>query len=577
MNRETFLESFGHIVDAPGGVDKLRSVILVLAMHGRLTSRLAEEETATELLARIDVVREAKIAARIMRRPKSFANPSPDQVPHLLPAEWQWARISRIAQVVGGGTPSVSDPANFEEPGIPWITPADMARGKIRRIARGRRGLSAQGLATSSATLLPPGALVFSSRAPIGYVAVAENELATNQGFKSLVPHAMECSPFLYWALRAYSGAIARLGSGTTFTEVSGAVMESVLLPLPPLGEQRAVVERIEQLMDLCDELEQQQAVRVAAHSALTASTLNQVTEAESVADLSVAVRAFADNIGLHLAPGEGDLAALNRVRQAILDLAVRGRLTRQDSADESANALVDRIASERARLVEAKAIRRPAPPAKLDPGIQAFEPPAGWVWCTLGELVVSNEAGWSPVCPAGPRSNPDQWGVLKLSAVSWGQFLPHEHKALAAGLVPRPAIEVRDGDFLMSRANTADLVGRSVVVADPPPRLMMSDLIVRLGFVNGVTAEYVNILNGTRAVRTFYAKVSKGTSDTMRKLSRHQILATPVPLPPLEEQCRIVRRVAELSVLCDDLERKLTAAQVLRGDVAASVAAHAV
>ncbi|MGY3567946.1 restriction endonuclease subunit S [Sinomonas sp. RB5] len=577
MNRETFLESFGHIADAPGGIDKLRSMILDLAMRGKLTSRLDEDENVTELLARIDAAREAKIAARKMRRPKNLGNPSPAQTPHPIPAEWRWVRASRIAHVIGGGTPNANDPANFEEPGIPWITPADMARGKVRGIARGSRGLSAQGLATSSATLLPPGSLVFSSRAPIGYVAVAQNELATNQGFKSLVPHAMECSPFLYWGLRAYCGAIASLGSGTTFSEVSGTVMESVPLPLPPLGEQRRIVERIEQLMDLCDELEQQQAAQVEARSALTASTLNRVAEADSATNARAGVRVFADHIGLHLVPGEGDLAALNRVRQTILDLAVRGRLTHQDSEDEPATELLERIASERAKLIRTKAIRRSAPPAKLDPDTLQFEAPTGWTWCTLGELLISNEAGWSPVCPAEPRSSLDQWGVLKLSAVSWRQFFPHEHKVLAAGLAPRPAIEVRDGDFLMSRANTAALVGRSVVVDNPPPRLMMSDLIVRLRFVDRVTAEYVNVLNGTRAVRALYAAVSKGTSDTMRKLSRDQILATPVPLPPIEEQTRIVRRVAELSVLCDHLQSQFTAARALRADVAASVAAHAV
>ena len=112
-------------------------------------------------------------------------------------------------------------------------------------------------------------------------------------------------------------------------------------------------------------------------------------------------------------------------------------------------------------------------------------------------------------------------------------------------------------------------------MVDNPPPRLMMSDLIVRLGFVHRVTAEYVNLLNGTTSVRALYAKASKGTSDTMRKLSRDQILATPVPLPPLVEQARIVDRVDELLTICDTLERRLLAAKSLRGDLAASIVAH--
>lgn len=351
--------------------------------------------------------------------------------------------------------------------------------------------------------------------------------------------------------------------------------LERLALAIPPLQEQQRIVQRVNELMHVCDDLEQQQAARTEARSNLTASALNRVTEALSVADVRAAVRAFAENIGLHLAPGEGDIAALNRVRQGILDIAVRGRLTHQDSAEEPASALLERITADRAKLVKSKTIRRSAPPTALDPETQDFQVPGGWEWCTLGELLISNEAGWSPVCPPEPRSSPDQWGVLKLSAVSWGQFRPREHKVLAAGLEPRPAIEVRDGDYLMSRANTAALVGRSVVVKDPPPRLMMSDLIVRLGFVDRTTAEYVNVLNGTRSIRSLYAEASKGTSDTMRKLSRDQILATPVPLPPLAEQGRIVQRVAKLAALCDALEGQLTAARALRADVTASVAAH--
>lgn len=328
--------------------------------------------------------------------------------------------------------------------------------------------------------------------------------------------------------------------------------------------------------MGLCDELEEQQAARAETRSALTAATLHRVSEADQADDLRAAAGTFADNIGLHLAPGEGDLAALKRVRQTILDLAVRGRLTRQERTEEPASELLKRINAERDRQVKAKEIRKPKALAGIDAGEWEFEVPVGWEWCRLGQLVLTHEAGWSPVCPSEPRSNDDQWGVLKVSAVSWGRFLEHEHKVLGAGLSPRPAIEVRDGDYLMSRANTAALVGRSVVVSDPPPRLMMSDLIVRLNFIDRVTAEYTNLLNGTRSVRAFYAEVSKGTSDTMRKLSRDQILATLVPLPPLDEQKRIVDRVQALFAICDQLEQQLLVAEVLRKDLGASVCAHA-
>lgn len=113
------------------------------------------------------------------------------------------------------------------------------------------------------------------------------------------------------------------------------------------------------------------------------------------------------------------------------------------------------------------------------------------WRATQLRELVASSGAGWSPSCDARPRSG-DEWGVLKVSAVSWGQFRPDENKALPAHLTPRPELEVQPGDFLVSRANTAELVARSVVVESTPPQLMLSDKIVRLRLAAAASQEVV-------------------------------------------------------------------------------------
>src|SRR5690348_13731188 len=107
--------------------------------------------------------------------------------PWRLPDDWQWRRAGDIAEITGGGTPPADDESNFEAGGIPWVTPADLTGYRDTYIARGRRGLSKKGLASSAARLMPAGTVLFSSRAPIGYCAIASNPISTNQGFKSLV------------------------------------------------------------------------------------------------------------------------------------------------------------------------------------------------------------------------------------------------------------------------------------------------------------------------------------------------------------------------------------------------------
>jgi type I restriction enzyme, S subunit len=104
-----------------------------------------------------------------------------------IPNNWLWAQISEIAKIVSGGTPPSHDSTNFQENGIPWLTPADLTGYEDNYISRGRRDLSQKGLDSSGAKKLPEGSVLFSSRAPIGYCVIAKNEISTNQGFKSLV------------------------------------------------------------------------------------------------------------------------------------------------------------------------------------------------------------------------------------------------------------------------------------------------------------------------------------------------------------------------------------------------------
>lgn len=189
------------------------------------------------------------------------------------------------------------------------------------------------------------------------------------------------------------------------------------------------------------------------------------------------------------------------------------------------------------------------------------LEPDEDWRQTQLRELVTSSGAGWSPSCETWPRTG-DEWGVLKVSAVSWSQFRPEENKALPAHLEPRPELEVCPGDFLISRANTAELVARSVVVEDTPSRLILSDKIVRLRLSGACDPRFIQLVNSAPKSRSYYARAAGGTSSSMKNVSREQILALPVLLPSLAEQHRIVTKVNELMALCDRLETRQSDAQ---------------
>lgn len=150
-------------------------------------------------------------------------------------------KISELGNVVGGATPSTKNPAYWDG-NIPWLSPKDLTRYHSRFIGHGARNITQDGIDSSSTTMLPTGTVLFSSRAPIGYVAIAANPICTNQGFKSVVPNDQTDSLFLYYLLKANKNKIEGLASGTTFKEVSATTMRSLEVKVPAsLGEQRAI------------------------------------------------------------------------------------------------------------------------------------------------------------------------------------------------------------------------------------------------------------------------------------------------------------------------------------------------
>lgn len=155
--------------------------------------------------------------------------------------KWSKACLGEVAQVVSGATPK-SSVDEYWDGDIPWITPADLSKLEAKEVSTTSRQITEAGLASCSARILPARSVLFSSRAPIGHVAINAVPMATNQGFKSLVPDQKLVNPdFLYWWLKSNKSYLQSLGRGATFKEVSKEIVESIEIPLPPLEEQRRI------------------------------------------------------------------------------------------------------------------------------------------------------------------------------------------------------------------------------------------------------------------------------------------------------------------------------------------------
>lgn len=258
------------------------------------------------------------------------------------------------------------------------------------------------------------------------------------------------------------------------------------------------------------------------------------------------------------LATAPGGVAKL---RELILTLAVQGKLVPQDPADEPASLLLQRLASQRATSF-AKMSKREQESASVT---APYVLPQSWEWVRLGDVVENMGSGWSPACEEGARTDPQKWAVLRTTAVQLNEYRPDEHKVIPSKLTPRPEIEVKNGDVLITRAGPLNRVGISCWVNDTPPRLMLSDKIVRLHAIGDELLPAFIVLALNAGWTKSQIEVAKtGMAASQVNISQADLKALVLPVCSKAEQSRIVTRVEALMRLCDALEAKgqLEAAQ---------------
>ena len=254
-------------------IEVAKSKILDLAIRGKLVPQDSNDEPASVLLERIRAEKETLIKAGKLKRDKKesviFRGEDnsyyekvvedvrciDNEIPFEIPETWVFVRLKHIGTVIGGGTPKTNVPS-FWDGEIPWLTPADLSGCKETYVSAGGRKITQEGLDSSSAQLMPAGTVLYSSRAPIGYVAISTNPIATNQGFKSVIPFDFSMSEYLYYCLQARTPDIEQRATGTTFKEISGSAMAETIIPLPPIAEQQAICQKLKESFSAIERIE---------------------------------------------------------------------------------------------------------------------------------------------------------------------------------------------------------------------------------------------------------------------------------------------------------------------------------
>jgi len=425
-----------------------------------------------------------------------------------LPKGWVWTELGQISIVASGGTPSTANDSNFGGD-IPWVTPADLSVNQGKFISKGRRNITQHGLSSSSAVLLPSGTVIFSSRAPIGYVAISANDICTNQGCKNFIVYSGVFNEYVYYYLKANKSLAETYASGTTFLELNASRANTLPIPLPPLPEQHRIVAKIEELFTKLD---------------AGVEALNRIK------------------------------AQLKRYRQAVLKHAFEGKLTAEWHEThkhelEPVSVLLDRIKQERKENLKAR--YEELPPLDIS---DLPELPEGWEWTKVGELfdisyglsesLSKTEADTQADVPVIRIPNITEFGSLNLTQL---KYFPLEK-------VRKEKLVVNRNDVLFNWRNAPKWIGRSAVFDRDGEFANASFLLKLRPYIQGYSHFASYYLNHLRISGYFLTKVSNAVNQA--NFNATMTAQVEIPFPPLLEQHRIVEEIERRFSIADQIEK---------------------
>lgn len=535
MNAEQLLQHFERISEAPDAITRLRRFILDLAVRGKLVEQDPSDEPAAELLKRI-AAEKARLAKGSGKG--TLVKTHSRSAQYALPDSWIWSEVEAVSYIEMGQSPP-SEHYNQHGEGVPFFQ-GKTDFGKINPTPRY--------WCTSPSKYAEPGDILLSVRAPVGPTNVANQRCCIGRGLAALRPYPGLDRDFMLLGLKALESDLASLGFGSTFVAINKKQLTGYLFPLPPLAEQHRIVGRVNELMAVCDQLEAAKAEREQCRDSLVTASLQGMNQP---ADEEETYREHARFTFTILPRITTRAAHIKQLRQAILNLAVRGKLVPQDPSDEPASELLKRIAAEissfsranRCSLVTADSISNEDMP---------FSKPHGWEWTRLCELFrVITDGDHQPP----PRAD-EGIAFLTIGNITTGQLdfsgcrlVPEPYyKSLAAYRTPAP------GDILYTVVGAT--YGRPAVVNTDRSFCVQRHIAI-MKPAREMSTRYLTVLLSSSLIYDQATQSTTGTAQpTIALRPLRNFLA---PLPPFAEQHRIVAKVDELMAICDQLEAQIT------------------
>ncbi|MBV2096902.1 MAG: restriction endonuclease subunit S [Candidatus Thiodiazotropha sp. (ex Codakia orbicularis)] len=554
---------------SPYGIQKLRELILELAVRGRLVPQDPDDEPASVLLERVAAEKEAASNKKGRRKPKATPEVTGEERAFELSKGWEWTRLGALAEVVRGVTYKKHDAQEsaFE--------------GGIALLRANNIGMSVnfdnlvyvpQQLVRDEQQLVKGDLLIAMSSGSASLVGKAaqfdSNMSATFGAFCGVVrSYSALLFKYLGFFLQTpfYRSQTMDAGKGIGINNLNKGSLENLVVTVPPLAEQHRIVAKVDELMDLCDQLEQQQTDSLQAHQTLVETLLRTLVAASDAESTQQAWNRIAENFDTLFTTEE----SIDQLKQTILQLAVMGRLVPQDPNDEPASEFLRRLAEKKEELIKEGKIKKHKVLSNIDQEEKPFSLPDGWAWARLpeiGELARGKSKH-------RPRNDPSLYidgitpmvqtgDVAKADPVITTYTALYNEKGVAQSrLWPKGTM------CITIAANIADtgVLGFEACFPDSVVGFIPFDELIEVKYF-----DYF--------VRTAKEHLEDFAPSTAQKNINLEILGKLlVPLPPQKELNRVVAKVDELMDLCDTLKTRIQHAQTPQVHLADAVVEQAI
>ncbi len=549
------------------GIKKLRELILELAVRGKLVPQDPNDEPASVLLERIAAEKAQLVKDKKIKKPKALPEISEGEKPFEVPEGWEWCRVADIASLISGKGFKKSE---YKETGARLFQIANVSLGYTKWEIENY-------LPISYLDEYPE------LKLKVGDILIALNRPLLNNLMKACILGREDLPAVLYQRVGKFNfyndliykkyfyfylhsplfiNKLKESLQGSDQPFINQTQLIQFPLSIPPVKEQQRIVAKVDELMSLCDALEAQTESSITAHQTLVEVLLEALLKApEQTATPEQATKQFQQNwqrLNEHFDTLFTTTASIDTLKQTILQLAVMGKLVPQNSNDEPAAKLLERIAAEKAQLIKDKKIKKQKPLPEITDEEKPFELPDSWVWSQVGE-----------VCSIGPRNNlNDELDVsfVPMPLISTSYDGRHGQEVRKWGEIKKGYTHFTNGDIALAKITPCFENSKAAVFAD-----------LKNGFGAGTTELHVARPINDMVNRLFIllylkspmflevGKTKMTGSAGQKRIPNDFFSGNPLPLPPLEEQQRIVAKVDELMTLCDQLKASLTDAQTTK------------